>query len=106
MAAIPFLVNRFGQEEARRIVLECKELVVQTVARIEQHFGQMMEFGFDLGIDVHGRVWIIEINPKPGREIFRQLGELRRYLQAVRRPLEYALYLIEQDAQRKDQSFG
>ncbi|WP_309479505.1 YheC/YheD family endospore coat-associated protein [Brevibacillus agri] len=106
MAAIPFLVNRFGQEEARRIVLECKELVVQTVARIEQHFGQMMEFGFDLGIDVQGRVWIIEINPKPGREIFRQLGELRRYLQAVRRPLEYALYLIEQDAQRKDQSFG
>ncbi|MGN7469843.1 YheC/YheD family endospore coat-associated protein [Brevibacillus sp. SAFN-007a] len=106
MPAIPFLVHRFGPEEARRIVLECKELVLQTVARIEQHFGQMMEFGFDLGVDVHGRVWIIEINPKPGREIFRQLGEYRRYLQAVRRPLEYALYLLAQDETRKNRSLG
>ncbi|MGM0714797.1 YheC/YheD family endospore coat-associated protein [Brevibacillus parabrevis] len=106
MPAIPFLASRFGQEAAKRIVLECKELVMLTVGRIEQHFGQMMEFGFDLGIDVHGHVWIIEINPKPGREIFRQLGEHRRYRQAVRRPLEYALYLIEKNERMKDQRFG
>ncbi|GIO09183.1 endospore coat-associated protein YheC [Brevibacillus reuszeri] len=94
--AAAFLINHFGREEAERIILECKELALKTVSRIEKHYGQMMEFGFDLGIDIQGRVWIIEINPKPGREIFRQLGQHKRYLQAVRRPLEYALYLANQ----------
>lgn len=96
MPAAAFLINHFGQDQAERIILECKELALKTVARIEQQYGQMMEFGFDLGIDILGRVWIIEINPKPGREIFRQLGQHKRYQEAVRRPLEYALYLANQ----------
>ncbi|TQR33421.1 YheC/YheD family protein [Brevibacillus brevis] len=94
LPAVSFLVKRFGQEMAERIVQECKELAIKTVTRIEEHFGLMMEFGFDLGIDVHGRVWIIEINPKPGREIFKQMRQHKRYATAVRRPLEYALYLV------------
>lgn len=96
-----FLTQRFGEGEAARIILECKELALKTVRRIEEHFGQMMEFGFDLGIDVAGRVWIIEMNPKPGRDIFRQLGQRERFRLAVRRPIEYALYLLEQDEQEK-----
>lgn len=95
LPAARFLTERFGAAEAARIILECKELALKTVARIEEHFGQMMEFGFDVGIDVSGKLWIIEINPKPGRDIFRQLGQKKRYRQAVRRPLEYALYLLE-----------
>lgn len=100
-SAAAFLSERFGQEEAERIILECKQLAIQTVTRIEEHYGPMMEFGFDLGIDVQGRVWIIEINPKPGREIFRQLGQKQRYRQAVQRPLEYALYLLEQEERQQ-----
>lgn len=96
LPALEFLVQRFGQEKAQLIVQECKELAMKTVTRIEEHFGKMMEFGFDLGIDVHGKVWIIEMNPKPGREIFKQLRQHKRYKVAVRRPLEYALYLVNQ----------
>jgi hypothetical protein len=92
-----FLAFRFGVEEAERIIRECRELALKTVEKIEKHFGPMMEFGFDLGIDGNGRVWIIEINPKPGRDIFRKLGQFDRYRQAVRRPLEYALRLAEDD---------
>lgn len=95
MPAALFLTERFGKEAAERIIRECRELALKTVARIEEHYGQMMEFGFDLGIDVQGRVWIIEINPKPGRDIFRQLGQKQRYQLAIRRPLEYALSLLE-----------
>lgn len=100
--AAAFLTEHFGREEAERIIGECKELALATVKRIEEHFGQMMEFGFDLGIDVQGNIWIIEINPKPGREIFRKLGQKTRYLQAVRRPMEYALYLLEEAEQGKE----
>ncbi|MFD2370718.1 YheC/YheD family protein [Brevibacillus sp. GCM10020057] len=97
LSAARFLTERFGAAEAERIILECKELALRTVERIEEHFGPMMEFGFDVGIDVEGRLWIIEINPKPGRDIFRQLGQHNRYRLAVRRPLEYALYLLKQE---------
>lgn len=93
--AVPFLVKRFGEARAREILLDCRELALCTVRRIEEHYGPMMEFGIDVGIDVEGNIWLIEMNPKPGREIFRQLGQMDRYRLAVRRPLEYALYLAE-----------
>ncbi|QRG66367.1 YheC/YheD family protein [Brevibacillus choshinensis] len=102
LPAASFLKERFGEREATRIILECKELALRTVARIEEHFGQMIEFGFDLGIDAKGRVWIIEMNPKPGRDIFRQLGQNIRYRQAIRRPLEYALYLLENEQEKQE----
>jgi len=100
--AIPaarFLTEHFGYEMTKQIFGECRELALRTVSRIEEHFGPMMEFGLDLGIDVHGNVWLIEMNPKPGREIFRQLGQNQRYLEAVRRPLEYAVYLLRNEQQ-------
>ncbi len=97
-----FLTRQFGLEKAEAILDECRQLAFQTVEKIEQHYGQMMEFGFDIGIDVNGRPWIIEINPKPGRDIFRKLGRPELYRHAVRRPMEYALYLLEN--QEEDQA--
>jgi hypothetical protein len=92
-----FLASRFGRERAKMILEECRELAHRAVVKIEQHYGPMMEFGFDIGIDVNGRVWLIEINPKPGREILRRLGLHEQYQKAVRRPIEYALYLLREN---------
>jgi YheC/D like ATP-grasp len=100
ISAAAFLNKHFGWEMTQQIIQECREVALRTVARIEEHFGPMMEFGFDLGIDVNGNVWLIEMNPKPGREIFRQLGQKKLYLDAVRRPLEYALHLLEEDHEK------
>ncbi|MCK9909492.1 YheC/YheD family protein [Microbacteriaceae bacterium K1510] len=58
-----------------------------------------MVFGIFIGVDVNGRVWLIEMNPKPGRDIFRKLGREDRYALAVRRPLQYALHLLNQQNQ-------
>lgn len=93
--ALHFLSDYFGRTRALQIIQECHELAYKTVEKIEQHYGSMMEFGFDIGIDVDGRAWIIEINPKPGRDIFRKLGQPERYQLAVRRPIQYALYLMQ-----------
>lgn len=93
--AMPFLSRRFGMEQADAILDDCRKLAHQTVEKIELHFGQMIEFGLDIGVDVNGRVWLIEVNPKPGREIFRQIGEMNRYQLAVRRPLQCALYMLK-----------
>jgi glutathione synthase/RimK-type ligase-like ATP-grasp enzyme len=94
LAFEPFMAKRFGAEQAQQILQECHELAHQTAETLEQHFGRMIEFGLDIGVDVDGRVWLIEVNPKPGREVFRQMGETETYAEAIRRPILYALYLI------------
>lgn len=94
--AIPaseFLTPRFGSQQTFAIIRECHDLAHQTASTLEKHFGRLIELGLDIGIDVNGRVWLIEVNPKPGREIFRQLGQKTRYEQSIKRPIEYALYL-------------
>jgi hypothetical protein len=101
--ALRFLAFRFGRERAKRILAECRELAYRAVEKIEQHYGPMIEFGFDIGIDVNGSVWLIEINPKPGREIFRKLGRQEQYQLAVRRPIEYALYLLREEERKTGQ---
>lgn len=87
------IVKKFGEQKAQEIRQECEELAFEVVKSIEKHFGSMMEFGLDIGIDVDGRVWLIEVNPKPGRDIFKGMGQMPLYNKAVRRPVEYALLL-------------
>jgi glutathione synthase/RimK-type ligase-like ATP-grasp enzyme len=94
--AIPtksFLAQRFGEQRTVDILRQCYELSYQTAETIENHFGRMIELGLDIGIDVNGRAWLIEVNPKPGRQIFKELGAPQLYKQAISKPLEYAIYL-------------
>ncbi|HZG17071.1 MAG TPA: YheC/YheD family protein [Candidatus Bathyarchaeia archaeon] len=91
--SIRFLASRFNEDRAKEIVAECEQLGYQTAATIEGHFGRMLELGLDIGIDTDGRVWLIEVNPKPGREIFKELGQLALYRQAIRKPLQYAMHI-------------
>lgn len=95
--AVAFLTPRFGTEKTKQILENCVQLAYRLVHVVENHYGRMIEFGLDIGIDVDGRVWLIEQNPKPGRDIFRGLKQTARYRQAVKRPLQYALYLLEAD---------
>lgn len=102
--AIPFhlfVSKRFGEEQAQKILRECHQMAHQVAQTLEERFGRMMEFGLDIGVDVDGRSWLIEVNPKPGREVFRQMGAMEIFTEAIRRPVQYALHLIE-SSQRID----
>lgn len=96
--AIPFhlfIAKRFGEQGAQRILRECHTMAHEVVETLEKHFGRMMEFGLDIGVDVNGRSWLIEVNPKPGREVFRQMGDSETYEEAISRPMRYALHLTQ-----------
>jgi len=99
IAANDFLLPRFGVQKTHEILAQCHELAHQTAITIEDHFGRMIELGLDIGIDTDGRVWLIEVNPKPGRDIFRALGQTNRFHQSIRRPIQYAIYLHERNRQ-------
>jgi hypothetical protein len=96
--AASYLMRHFPAEQADRILTHCEALVQKIAPFIEAKFGQMAEFGIDLGVDTCGRIWVIEVNPKPGRDIFKKLGGMEHYLIAVRRPLLYGKYLLQRQA--------
>jgi len=69
----------------------------RVVERLESHFRDMCELALDLAVDRAGRVWLLEINPKPAREVFRRIGEAETYRRAIARPVEYARWLYEKE---------
>lgn len=91
-----FMKERFGAEKATSIREECERLAGAVVAFAEKRFGPMFEFGLDIGIEVDGRVWLIEANPKPSRDVFLKSGDRGLYTIAVRRPIENAIRVARQ----------
>lgn len=78
-------------------VRETAEWLGLAVARtLETSCGALCELALDLAVDRSGRVWLLEVNPKPSREVFIRTGDRETYMKAITRPLEYALWLYRQ----------
>lgn len=73
------------------------DLAHDVVEHIENQYKTMCELALDIAIDRSGYIWLLEINPKPSREVFNKIGELDTYRKAIARPLEYALWLYKQE---------
>ncbi|MNG25924.1 Endospore coat-associated protein YheD [compost metagenome] len=69
---------------------------------LEVKFGKLCELGMDIAVDPKGNVWLLEVNPKPSREVFNRIGQHATYQKAVTRPLEYALWMLKQKNQSLD----
>ncbi|MEW9698297.1 YheC/YheD family protein [Paenibacillus sp. SI8] len=62
---------------------------------LETKFGKLCELGMDIAVDPKGNIWLLEVNPKPSREVFRKIGQKITYQKAVARPLEYAIWMMK-----------
>ncbi|ANE48455.1 hypothetical protein SY83_21655 [Paenibacillus swuensis] len=92
---IPFLSNQFDQEQADTILTVLNHLSSTIPEALEQQHGRLAELGIDLGVDTQGRVWILEVNSKPGRSVFTQLNDLNARKNSVKYPIQYARYLLD-----------
>lgn len=70
------------------------EASIRLATAIEQAKGiDLGELGLDMGIDIHGHVWMFEANSKPGRSIFKH-ARLKQADQESRKLLvDYSCYL-------------
>ncbi|MCQ6558569.1 YheC/YheD family endospore coat-associated protein [Paenibacillus mendelii] len=93
-----------NEETAEKVKKTAEELGVQISSFLEQSYGRLCELALDLAIDRKGHIWLLEVNPKPAREVFIQAGEKETYRRAIIRPLEYALWLHDQKKLRKEKS--
>jgi len=92
------LSRRFrDKEKIGEIRRAIERLARDTVVCLEREYGSLCELGLDIAVDALGEVWLLEINPKPSREVFRRIGETRVYDMAVTRPLLYALCVYRRE---------
>ena len=58
-----------------KIIQTIRDLSAQLPSLLEEGFGRLGELGIDFGVDTKGRVWILEVNSKPGRRAFTLTGD-------------------------------
>jgi glutathione synthase/RimK-type ligase-like ATP-grasp enzyme len=104
-AAMEQLLQKWitGEETAESVKHKAEALGLQIADFLERTYGRLCELALDLAIDRKGRIWLLEVNPKPAREVFVQAGDKETYRQAIIKPLEYALWLYEQKYPGKEQ---
>src|SRR5690606_3104683 len=90
-----------GTAKAERIRQETEQFGIDTARYLEEQFGPLCELALDIAIDRSGQFWLLEVNPKPAREVFRQAGEKDAYRRALVRPLQYALWLYKNRQARR-----
>jgi hypothetical protein len=97
------LSYRFASKtKIEQIKQDIYSFAYQLAPYLETKFGKLCELGIDIAIDPKGHVWLLEVNPKPSREVFRRIGEKDTYRKAIIRPLEYALWLMQEKEQEKE----
>ena len=78
------LTSLFGKENTNLKITLLKELALESAQTISEFVpGLMIEVGIDLGINVEGNLWIIEINSKPSKNLGEQQTKIRPSARAI-----------------------
>jgi len=90
-----------SEEKAQEVRDSIGQFGVEVARYLESCYGPLCELALDLAIDRDGRFWLLEVNPKPARDVFRRAGEKEAYHLALVRPLQYALWLYRNRPRRR-----
>lgn len=82
-----------SEEKRNEIRTETEKLSLDIAAYLEDTYSALCELALDIAIDKSGRIYLLEVNPKPAREVFALSGDSEAYRRAIVKPLEYALWL-------------
>lgn len=86
-----FLTALYGREYGADILTEVTKIAYELPNYLESYCGRLMELGIDFGIDQDGKVWVLEVNSKPGRSALDR--KLRK--KAIVQPVNYAKFILD-----------
>ncbi|HJV46283.1 MAG TPA: YheC/YheD family protein [Bacillota bacterium] len=93
----PFLKAQFNEEKARNLIQRLELLAGKIPVHLESSYHKrLVELGLDLAVDHSGDLWVIEVNIKPGRTLWKKIGLEQAADASLRAPIQYALYLLKQ----------
>lgn len=87
------LAASFMRTKAEHLLAKIHTISGQTAVLLEENFGRFGELAFDFGLEPSGKLWLLEVNAKPGRDAFRQTGDRAAATLSITRLLQYARYL-------------
>ncbi|SFE22468.1 YheC/D like ATP-grasp [Paenibacillus catalpae] len=93
--ASEYLTRLFGAAKAEQIIHRIQQASLHAAERLENNYGRLAELGIDFGIEPDGRIWLLEVNAKPGRSSFQQSDDRSAEQMSVERPLRYARLLSQ-----------
>lgn len=88
-------MQRHFPDKADEIERQIDELSRKIPPLLEGDHGPLVELGIDIGVDREGKVWLIEVNSKPGRQLFAQTGEIEVQYRSVQNIIDYACHLLQ-----------
>ncbi|GGE17204.1 endospore coat-associated protein YheC [Marinithermofilum abyssi] len=91
----PFLSRYYSREQIQSIMHDLRQLAAHVPRHIESMHGRLLELGLDVGIDRKGRVWLLEVNSKPGRTVFLFTKENETRQRSIQLPIQYARSLLK-----------
>lgn len=87
------LPQLFPSEKVNEILQNLYEVSVEAAQEAESYMGSLGELSVDFVLDEHNKLWIIELNGKPQKSIYKDLKCFKDKKLIYSRPLEYAYYL-------------
>lgn len=78
-----------------RLIEEVTQVVILGAKKLGSHFEGLADLGFDVAIDLDGRIWIIEVNGRDLRITFRDAKDWGAWKNTFAKPMEYAGYLLK-----------
>ncbi len=85
-------VFRYASFNPDKLYPKIKKLALQTAITLEKSIGHLGELSVDFGVDKQGNPWIIEVNGKPDKSLFREVDK-QLYKAVQQAPLSYGRYL-------------
>lgn len=89
------LPRLFPPKKTIEILQSLYEVSVKAAQEAETHMGALGELSVDFVLDEQRKLWIIELNGKPQKNIYKDLKCFKLKKLIYSRPLEYAYYLSQ-----------
>ncbi|GLX68787.1 YheC/YheD family protein [Paenibacillus glycanilyticus] len=90
-----YLKKEFGDEKGETLAKSIRELAEYIPDFTEKSYrSRLCELGIDLAVDTNGKLWLLEINIKPGKKIMRELYGFKVWEQTLHTHFQYARSLL------------
>jgi len=83
------LQKKFG-EKNKNIAKEIFQVSIKIGRILEEKYGRLIELGLDFGVDASRKIWLIEVNSKPGHKLFTKIDN-EMYKRTVKNLVNEAL---------------
>ncbi|MET3288593.1 UNVERIFIED_CONTAM: ribosomal protein L24E [Brevibacillus sp. OAP136] len=80
----------FTKEQAEHVKERIRMAAIAIAKQYERNFRSLADLGMDMGVDLHGNPYLIEVNVRDQRYSFFKAGELEMFKRTYHTPMAYA----------------